>query len=120
MNRIAEPRKTIADTEKGTQALKEKIFDSLKLIPDICLFGDCDFAPMSLTGDTPDNYCGDCPVRKLYLILTQEETSQGNDCPRCNGEGWVEDPCNHLKILKTCEMCDGVGKPIQETRRRTE
>jgi len=74
MNRIAELRKTIADTEKGTQALKEKIFDSLKLIPEICLYGDCDFAPMSLTGDTPDNYCGDCPVRKLHLILSSDET----------------------------------------------
>ena len=52
------------------------IKEALKLIPEICFHGDCDFAPMSLTGDTPDNYCGDCPVQRLYLILSQEETKK--------------------------------------------
>ena len=55
--------------------LEQKRKEALKLIPDICLFGDCDFAPMSLTGDTPDNYCYPCPVRKLHLILSQDETT---------------------------------------------
>jgi len=47
--------------------------------------------------------------KSLLTAVDEKPLVDVHQCPRCNGKGIVEDPCNHLAFFKTCELCDGTG-----------